>query len=80
MANAVKVKDSLFGQKQTKLLMDLLVYVVLTIVGIIFIMPFAWMVANSVKDIPRNLQISAGVHSRSLAFRELHRSLDGHAF
>lgn len=51
MANAVKVKDSLFGQKQTKLLMDLLVYIVLTIVGIIFIMPFAWMVANSFKDI-----------------------------
>lgn len=51
MANAVKLKDSLLGQKQTKLLMDLLVYVVLTIVGIIFIMPFAWMVANSVKDI-----------------------------
>ncbi|MCY3979699.1 MAG: carbohydrate ABC transporter permease [Chloroflexi bacterium] len=51
MANAVKVKDSLFGQKQTKLLMDLLVYVVLSIVGIIFIMPFAWMVANSFKDI-----------------------------
>ncbi|MDE2775070.1 MAG: carbohydrate ABC transporter permease [Chloroflexota bacterium] len=51
MANAVKVKDSLFGQKQTKLLMDLLVYVVLSIVGIIFIMPFAWMVANSFKDL-----------------------------
>ncbi len=51
MANAVKLKDSLLGQKQTKLLMDLLVYVVLSIVGIIFIMPFAWMVANSFKDI-----------------------------
>jgi len=51
MASAIKVKDSLFGQKQTKLLMDLLVYVVLSIVGIIFIMPFAWMVANSFKDI-----------------------------
>ena len=51
MANAVKLKDSLFGQRQTKLLMDLLVYVVLSIVGIIFIMPFAWMVANSFKDI-----------------------------
>ncbi len=51
MANAIKVKDSLFGQRQTKLLMDLLVYVVLSIVGIIFIMPFAWMVANSFKDI-----------------------------
>jgi len=51
MANAIKVKDSLFGQRQTKLLMDLLVYVVLSIVGIIFIMPFAWMVANSFKDL-----------------------------
>ena len=51
MANAVKQKNSLFGQKQTKLLMDLLVYVVLSIVGVIFIMPFAWMVANSVKDL-----------------------------
>lgn len=51
MASAIKVKDSLFGQKQTKLLMDLLVYVVLSIVGVIFIMPFAWMVANSFKDL-----------------------------
>ena len=51
MASAQKRKDSLFGQKQTKLLMDLLVYVVLSVVGIIFIMPFAWMVANSFKDI-----------------------------
>ena len=44
-------KGSRFGQKQTKMLMDLLVYVVLSLVGIIFIMPFAWMVANSFKDI-----------------------------
>ena len=44
-------KDNRFGQKQSKILMDLLVYVVLSIVGIIFIMPFAWMVANSFKDI-----------------------------
>ena len=51
MANAVKAKNSLFGQKQTKILTDLLVYVVLSVVGIIFIMPFAWMVANSFKDI-----------------------------
>ncbi|MCY3865540.1 MAG: carbohydrate ABC transporter permease [Chloroflexi bacterium] len=51
MASAIKVKDSLFGQKQTKMLMDLLVYVVLSIVGVIFIMPFAWMVANSFKDL-----------------------------
>ena len=51
MASVEKRKDNLFGQKQTKLLMDLLVYVVLSVVGIIFIMPFAWMVANSFKDI-----------------------------
>ncbi len=51
MATVQKRKDSLFGQKQSKLLMDLLVYVVLSVVGIIFIMPFAWMVANSFKDI-----------------------------
>ena len=51
MAAAQKTKDSLFGQKQTKLLMDLLVYIVLSVAGIIFILPFAWMVANSVKDI-----------------------------
>ncbi len=51
MANAVKAKNSLFGQRQTKILTDLLVYVVLSVVGIIFIMPFAWMVANSFKDI-----------------------------
>ena len=51
MASASVTKGSLFGQKQTTLLMDLLVYVVLSIVGIIFILPFAWMVANSFKDI-----------------------------
>ncbi len=51
MATWQTTKDSLLGQKQTKLLMDALVYVVLTVVGIIFIMPFAWMVANSFKDI-----------------------------
>ena len=51
MASAVSNRDRYFGQKQTKLLMDLLVYVVLSVVGIIFIMPFAWMVANSFKDI-----------------------------
>ncbi len=51
MANAIKLKDSFFGQKQVKLLTDLLVYVVLSIVGVIFIMPFAWMVANSFKDL-----------------------------
>jgi len=48
---SAKHKGSLFGQKQTKLLMDLLVYVVLSVVGIIFILPFAWMVANSFKDL-----------------------------
>ena len=51
MATASARKDSRFGQKQTKILMDLLVYVVLSVVGVIFIMPFAWMVANSFKDI-----------------------------
>ena len=45
------VRKSKFGQKQSKLLMDILVYLVLSIVGIIFILPFAWMVANSLKDI-----------------------------
>ena len=51
MVRSAKHKGSLFGQKQTKFLMDLLVYVVLSVVGIIFILPFAWMVANSFKDI-----------------------------
>ncbi len=51
MASLQKTRDSLLGQKQTKLLMDLLVYVVLSVVGVIFIMPFAFMVANSFKDI-----------------------------
>ena len=50
MANT-GVKRSQLGQKQSKLLMDILVYVVLALVGIIFILPFAWMVANSLKDI-----------------------------
>jgi multiple sugar transport system permease protein len=44
-------KQSWFGQKQTKLLGDILVYIILSVVGIIFILPFAWMVANSFKDI-----------------------------
>ncbi len=51
MASARINRDRLFGQKQTKLVMDLLVYAVLSVVGVIFIMPFAWMVANSFKDI-----------------------------
>ena len=51
MATTSARKGSLIGQKQSKILMDLLVYLVLSVVGIIFIMPFAWMVANSFKDI-----------------------------
>ncbi len=51
MTTASARKGGLLGQKQTKMLMDLLVYVVLSVVGVIFIMPFAWMVANSFKDI-----------------------------
>ena len=51
MASASVRKGTGFGQKQAKILMDMLVYVVLSVVGIIFIMPFAWMVANSFKDI-----------------------------
>ncbi len=51
MATASARKGSFYGQKQTKILTDLLVYLVLSVVGIIFILPFAWMVANSFKDI-----------------------------
>ena len=51
MASVDKPKRSRYGQKQANRLMDLIVYVVLSVVGIIFIMPFAWMVANSFKDI-----------------------------
>ena len=51
MASASARQGGGFGQKQSKILMDLLVYVVLSIVGVIFILPFAWMVANSFKDI-----------------------------
>ncbi len=51
MASMQKKKYSRYGQKQAKILMDLLVYVVLSVVGVIFILPFAWMVANSFKDI-----------------------------
>ncbi|MCY3831397.1 MAG: carbohydrate ABC transporter permease [Chloroflexi bacterium] len=51
MASASANTGGRIGQKQTKILMDILVYVVLSVVGIIFIMPFAWMVANSFKDI-----------------------------
>lgn len=51
MANVTKARDKFFGQRQVKLLVDLFTYVVLSVVGIIFIMPFAWMVSNSFKDI-----------------------------
>ena len=44
-------RNSRFGQKQTKTLTDLLVYAVLSFVSVLFILPFAWMVANSFKDI-----------------------------
>ena len=44
-------RNSRFGQKQTKILTDLLVYAVLSFVSVLFILPFAWMVANSFKDI-----------------------------
>ena len=51
MAKTKKKRDSRFGQKQTKALTDLLVYAVLSFVSVLFILPFAWMVANSFKDI-----------------------------
>lgn len=48
----VKTKrDNRFGQKQTKIIGDILIYVVLSIVGILFMLPFIWMVSNSFKDI-----------------------------
>ncbi len=40
-----------FGQKEAARLHDLLVYIVLSFVGIIFVLPFAWMVSNSLKSI-----------------------------
>lgn len=40
-----------FGQKQFKILGDILTYLVLSIVGILFMLPFIWMVSNSFKDI-----------------------------
>ena len=51
MASASAKTGGRIGQRQTKILMDILVYVVLSVVGVIFILPFAWMVANSFKDI-----------------------------
>ena len=72
------VRKSKFGQKQSKLLMDILVYLVLSIVGIIFILPFAWMVANSLKDIRGIYRYPPYLHTRSLAIRELYRGVDGH--
>ena len=51
MVKAKKKRNGLFGQKQTKILMDSLVYAVLSFVSVLFILPFAWMVANSFKDI-----------------------------
>ena len=40
-----------FGQKEVARLHDLLVYIVLSLVGVIFVLPFAWMVSNSLKSI-----------------------------
>lgn len=51
MAKTKKKRNSRFGQKQTKTLTDLLVYAALSFVSVLFILPFAWMVANSFKDI-----------------------------
>ena len=51
MTKTKKKRNSRFGQKQTKTLTDLLVYAVLSFVSVLFILPFAWMVANSFKDI-----------------------------
>lgn len=51
MTKTKKKRNSRFGQKQTKILTDLLVYAALSFVSVLFILPFAWMVANSFKDI-----------------------------
>lgn len=51
MANAQARKYSGFGQKQSKILGDIILYIVLSVVGILFMLPFVWMVANSFKDI-----------------------------
>ncbi len=52
MARADKaVRQNWFGQRETKIIVDVLVYMILSLTGIIFMLPFVWMVANSFKDI-----------------------------
>ncbi|MCY3575615.1 MAG: carbohydrate ABC transporter permease [Chloroflexi bacterium] len=51
VAQGTEIRRTRFGQKELLRLHDLLVYIVLSLVGIIFLLPFAWMVANSLKTI-----------------------------
>ena len=51
MAATQGKKQSWYGQKQARRLGDLALYVVLGFSGIIFILPFAWMVISSFKDL-----------------------------
>lgn len=51
MSTLSQTKRTWFGQRQVKLLGDFLIYFLLTVTGIVFILPFAWMVGNSFKSI-----------------------------
>ena len=51
MTTTTNKKQGWYGQKQAQRLGDLLIYLVLSITGIIFILPFVWMVANSFKTL-----------------------------
>lgn len=51
MTTSITKKQRWYGQKQAQRLGDILIYTILSITGIIFILPFAWMVANSLKTI-----------------------------
>lgn len=57
-----------FGRKQAKLLGDLFTYTILALVGIAFLLPFIWMVANSFKSISEIYQYPPSFIPSSLNF------------
>jgi multiple sugar transport system permease protein len=68
MASTQATTSGWFGQKQAKILSDVIVYIVLSLVGILFMLPFVWMVVNSLKDIRGIYQYPPSFIPTSLEF------------
>jgi multiple sugar transport system permease protein len=68
MASTQATTSGWFGQKQAKILSDVIVYIVLSLVGILFMLPFVWMVVNSLKDIRGIYQYPPSFVPTSLEF------------